>query len=109
MLDTDGCFPSCFDLQFHGSSNTDQLVRIARVLGSQGLHDYLETYEMSMPQEFTGLIPKGNGWKPKPWSKFVTEENQKWLSTEAIEFLDSLLQYGPLLTFWSIRVGIARC
>lgn len=65
------------------------------MLGSQGLHDYLETYEMAMPQEFAGLIPKGNGWKPKPWSKFVTEENQKWLSTEAIEFLDSLLQYAP--------------
>ena len=29
----------------------------------------------------------------KPWSKFVTSENQRYFSNEAIDFLDKLLRY----------------
>lgn len=78
--------------QFHGSSNTDQLVRIARVLGSEGLHDYLETYDIALPQEYSGLIPRGAGWKAKPWSKFVNADNERWISADAVQFLDVLLK-----------------
>jgi casein kinase II subunit alpha len=29
----------------------------------------------------------------KPWSKFVTEANQKYISAEALDFLNKLLRY----------------
>ena len=29
----------------------------------------------------------------KPWSRFVTSENQRYFSNEAIDFLDKLLRY----------------
>lgn len=32
-------------------------------------------------------------WPKKPWQKFVTSENQRFISTEAIDLLDRLLRY----------------
>ena len=29
----------------------------------------------------------------KPWNKFITPENQRFVSNEAIDFLDRLLRY----------------
>ena len=29
----------------------------------------------------------------KPWSRFITSENQRFISNEAIDFLDKLLRY----------------
>jgi serine/threonine protein kinase len=29
----------------------------------------------------------------KPWSRFITSENQRYISNEAIDFLDKLLRY----------------
>ncbi len=29
----------------------------------------------------------------KPWTKFITPDNQKYVSNEAIDFLDKLLRY----------------
>jgi casein kinase II subunit alpha len=29
----------------------------------------------------------------KPWSRFITSENQRYISNEAIDFLDHLLRY----------------
>jgi casein kinase II subunit alpha len=30
---------------------------------------------------------------PKPWSQFVTPDNQRYVSNEAISFIDNLLRY----------------
>jgi casein kinase II subunit alpha len=29
----------------------------------------------------------------KPWARFVTSENQRYISNEAVDFLDQLLRY----------------
>lgn len=29
----------------------------------------------------------------KPWSRFITSENQRYISNDAIDFLDKLLKY----------------
>lgn len=29
----------------------------------------------------------------KPWTRFITSENQRYISNEAIDFLDKLLRY----------------
>jgi casein kinase II subunit alpha len=36
---------------------------------------------------FIGRYPR------KPWTRFITSENQRYISNEAIDFLDKLLRY----------------
>merc|ERR1712080_187590 len=40
---------------FHGKSNTDQLVQIVRVLGSDDLHKYLQKYGLVLSEEYEDL------------------------------------------------------
>jgi casein kinase II subunit alpha len=75
---------------FQGSDNNDQLVRIAKVLGTDGLNAYLAKYELELDTCFDGLI---GDWPRKPWRKFVTDANKHLANDEAIAFLDTVLQY----------------
>lgn len=74
---------------FHGKSNTDQLVQIVRVLGTDSLHKYLEKYNILLGPEYEdlGLYTK------RPWKRFVNSNNQAFVSPEAIDFIDHLLRY----------------
>ena len=74
---------------FHGHDNYDQLVRIAKVLGTDELYAYLESYDLELDPHFDGIL----GTHPrKPWEKFKTKENAHLVSDEAIDFLDKCLQ-----------------
>jgi casein kinase II subunit alpha len=75
---------------FHGFNNYDQLVKIARVLGTDSLFSYLDKYDLELDQQFDSLLGKHN---KKPWSKFFTSENRHLVSEEAVDFLDHLLRY----------------
>lgn len=75
---------------FHGSSNADQLVKIARVLGTDALNAYLEKYDIELDAQYDELIGR---FARKPWQRFVTPDNQKMANAEAIDFLDKLLRY----------------
>lgn len=75
---------------FHGHDNYDQLVKIAKVLGTNELFDYLDKYTLELDPHFDGLLGRH---ARKPWSKFVTPENQHLVTPEAIDFLDKLLRY----------------
>ena len=75
---------------FHGHDNYDQLVKIAKILGTDELHAYLEKFGLELESHFSDLI----GTHPrKPWNKFITSENQHLVSNETIHFIDSLLKY----------------
>lgn len=43
---------------FHGHDNTDQLVKIAKVLGTDDLYLYLEKYDMDLPVEYDDVMRK---------------------------------------------------
>jgi casein kinase II subunit alpha len=75
---------------FAGHDNYDQLVRIAKVLGTDELYAYLNKYRIELDPNFEQLIGRHSR---KPWNKYVTVENQHLVSTEAIDFLDKLLRY----------------
>lgn len=75
---------------FPGKDNNDQLVRIARVLGTDELHAYLEKYDIILDPEFDSILGKS---PRKPWRRFVNSDNQDLISDEAIDFLDKLLRY----------------
>lgn len=75
---------------FHGHDNYDQLVKIAKVLGTDDLFAYLEKYEIELDPHFDDVLGR---FPKKEWNKFITSENQKFASNEAIDFLDGLLRY----------------
>lgn len=75
---------------FHGRDNTDQLVRIAKVLGTDALTDYLQKYNLQLGPEFDGVMGR---YPRKPWRRYVTNQNQRYITDEALDFLDRLLRY----------------
>jgi casein kinase II subunit alpha len=75
---------------FHGHDNYDQLVKIAKVLGTDELFAYLDVYDLELDPHFDGILGRHTR---KPWHKFVTSENQHLVSPEAIDFLDKLLRF----------------
>lgn len=75
---------------FHGRDNYDQLVRIAKVLGSDSLNEYIDKYSLTLdPQydEILGVYPR------KKWRKFINSQNQHLCAEDALDFLDSLLKF----------------
>src|SRR5271169_1058757 len=75
---------------FHGNSNSDQLVKIAKVLGTEDLFDYLDKYEIELDAQYDDILGR---FPKKNWHSFVTSENQRFVSNDAIDFLDKLLRY----------------
>ena len=75
---------------FNGHDNYDQLVRIAKVLGTDELYAYLSKYRIELDPHLESLVGRHSR---KPWSKFVNADNQHLVSSEAIDFLDKLLRY----------------
>nr|4ANM_A Chain A, Casein Kinase Ii Subunit Alpha [Zea mays] len=75
---------------FYGHDNHDQLVKIAKVLGTDGLNVYLNKYRIELDPQLEALVGRHSR---KPWLKFMNADNQHLVSPEAIDFLDKLLRY----------------
>lgn len=75
---------------FHGHDNYDQLVRIAKVLGTEELYEYLDKYQIELDPRFQDIL---GSHSRKRWERFVHNENQHLVSAEALDFLDKLLRY----------------
>lgn len=75
---------------FHGTSNTDQLVKIVRVLGSDDFEKYLLKYQITLPREFHDM----DQYIRRPWTRFVTDSNKHLCgNTDIIDLIDNLLRY----------------
>jgi casein kinase II subunit alpha len=75
---------------FHGHDNYDQLVKIAKVLGTDELFEYLDKYDLELDPHFDGILGRHS---KKPWVRFVNTENQHLVSDEAIDLVGKLLRY----------------
>ncbi|XP_052229917.1 casein kinase II subunit alpha isoform X3 [Dreissena polymorpha] len=75
---------------FHGHDNYDQLVRIAKVLGTDDLYAYIEKYQIDLDPRFNDILGRHSR---KRWERFVHSENQHLVSPEALDYLDKLLRY----------------
>uniref|UniRef100_A0A8C6LPM9 non-specific serine/threonine protein kinase n=1 Tax=Nothobranchius furzeri TaxID=105023 RepID=A0A8C6LPM9_NOTFU len=75
---------------FHGQDNYDQLVRIAKVLGTDELFNYLHKYHIELDTRFKDLLGQQTR---KRWEQFIQSENQHLVSPEALDLLDKLLRY----------------
>ncbi|PNW76047.1 hypothetical protein CHLRE_12g549800v5 [Chlamydomonas reinhardtii] len=75
---------------FRGEDEFDQLVKVVRVLGTDGLYAYCDKYGVELDPRLAQLC----GFRPRvPWRKFVTGDNGHLASPEAFDLLDRLLQY----------------
>ncbi|KAK7679792.1 hypothetical protein QCA50_017115 [Cerrena zonata] len=79
---------------FRGDSNNDQLVQIAKILGTKKLFDYINKYGINLSDEYDSIL---GDYDPKPWSSFITNENQHLISNEVIDLIDKLLTYDHQL------------
>jgi len=75
---------------FHGHDNYDELVKIARVLGTDELFQYTNKYRITLDAQFDEILGKHPA---KPWNKMITSENAMFASPEALDFIDRLLRY----------------
>ncbi|KAL1516803.1 hypothetical protein ABEB36_000658 [Hypothenemus hampei] len=74
---------------FHGSDNQDQLVRIAKVLGTVELNNYLKKYNIVLKASLQGLL--GHHTR-KSWQRFVTSENEYLVDSIAFDLLENCLK-----------------
>jgi len=75
---------------FHGTSNADQLVKIAKVLGTDPLLEYMDRYDIELDTQYDEILGR---YQRRPWHSFVTEQNQHLVTNESLDFLDKLLRY----------------
>ncbi|KAJ1340807.1 hypothetical protein BSLG_004589 [Batrachochytrium salamandrivorans] len=75
---------------FHGNDNYDQLVAISKVLGTDELYTYLDRYDIELNEHFDDILKRQ---ERKGWESFVTPDNQRYISPEALDLLDRLLRY----------------
>lgn len=81
---------------FRGHDNYDQLVRIARILGTEKLDEYIKKYNIELDSRFGDLLGRHSR---KRWDRFIRPENEHLVNTDAIDFLDGLLKYDHMLRF----------
>lgn len=75
---------------FHGHDNFDQLVKIAKVLGTDDLFTYLDKYDLELDSQFETTLGRHT---KKEYSRYITAENQALVSAEGMDLLDKLLKY----------------
>lgn len=65
-------------------------MKITKVLGTDELYTYIDKYNIRLDSQYDELLGR---YTRKPWTRFITSENQRYISNEAIDFLDKLLRY----------------
>lgn len=79
---------------FRGDSNNDQLVQIAKVLGTKDLMAYVHKYGIKLSEDYDSIL---GDYNRKPWSSFINNDNQHLISNEVIDLIDKLLTYDHQL------------
>lgn len=77
---------------FAGADNADQLVKIAKVLGTDMLNEYLDAYDLDLPPEVVQQLGK---FPRKDWMDFANDSNKERVCPEALDFIDKMLRYDP--------------
>lgn len=63
----------------------------------QNLFEYLDKYDIELDQQYDDILSR---FPKKSWQSFVNAENQRFVSAEAIDFLDKLLRYDHQVCLW---------
>ncbi|KAG7665906.1 CKA2 [[Candida] subhashii] len=79
---------------FRGDSNNDQLVQIAKVLGTEDLMKYVNKYGIKLSSEYDDIL---GTYPRKPWKSFINNDNRHLISDEVLDLIDILLTYDHQL------------
>ena len=92
---------------FHGHDNYDQLVKIARVLGTDELFAYLQKYDLELDSHFDQILTRV---PRRGWAKFITPECQHLATPEALDFIDKvcILLYFKHFSRWIIFFSLQK-
>ena len=92
---------------FHGHDNYDQLVKIARVLGTDELFAYLQKYDLELDSHFDQILTRV---PRRGWAKFITPECQHLATPEALDFIDKvcILLYFKYFSRWIIFFSLQK-
>mmetsp|Transcript_4140 Transcript_4140/g.10473 ORF Transcript_4140/g.10473 Transcript_4140/m.10473 type:complete len:362 (+) Transcript_4140:130-1215(+) len=85
---------------FHGHDNYDQLVKIARVLGTDDLFDYISKYRITLDPHYDDLLGRH---ARRPWKDFVSAPVAHLCTPEGIDFLGNLLVYDHQLRLTALE------
>mmetsp|Transcript_13503 Transcript_13503/g.13233 ORF Transcript_13503/g.13233 Transcript_13503/m.13233 type:complete len:112 (+) Transcript_13503:665-1000(+) len=75
---------------FKGNDNNDQLIKIVKVMGTDGIIEYLKKYKLGLPTALAKVIKQFPG---KYFEEFVNKSNQSVVSEEALDLLRKMLVY----------------
>jgi casein kinase II subunit alpha len=75
---------------FQGMDNYDQLVKIAKVLGTDDLFKYIKKYNLKLDSNYDEILGRHS---KKAWVKFITPECKNLCSEEALDLLSKMLIY----------------
>jgi len=77
---------------FQGADNVDQLVKIAKVLGTDLLNEYLDDYDLDLEPDVADAV----GAHPKKeWATFKNDGNKERCCPEVFDLIDKMLRYDP--------------
>ena len=71
---------------FAGQDNYEQLVKIAKVVGSDDIYEYMGKFNLQMNEN----IHMGQ-YAKRPFAKFINDQNRSRISEEALDLLDKML------------------
>jgi len=75
---------------FYGSNNVDQLVKIAKVLGTKGLDKYLDKYDIGLTEQQEELL---EDFEKESWDDHIHEKTAHLVTDDVLDLLDKLLKY----------------
>lgn len=75
---------------FKGSDNNDQLVKIAKVMGTDQLKEYMQRYKINMPSAIAKII---KNYPRVELEEFVSKNNQSVCSEAGFDLLRQMLVY----------------
>jgi casein kinase II subunit alpha len=79
---------------FNGYDNHNQLHKIAKILGTDELYEYLQKHNIELDQKLMAMIGRHS---KKRWERFHTSENTHLITHEALSLLDGLLKFDHQL------------
>eukprot|EP00347_Sterkiella_histriomuscorum_P006618 403352081 len=75
---------------FKGSDNNDQLIKIAKVMGTEDLKDYLRKYKLNLPNPIAKVM---KNYPKLELEAFITKENKALANELAMDLLKRMLVY----------------
>lgn len=74
---------------FKGSDNNEQLIKIAKVVGTQAILEYSDKFDVELNSYFKENL---QNFKRKPWDKFINATNENLSDdSDCLDLLDKLL------------------